>query len=92
MLLLHVSLLADEFTTGVVATTVTRVVSEVFESRASVLSVGTPVVAGAVGDALKVGAGPGVGVVTGFAVGEAAAISAVGDAADALVVVCDATG
>lgn len=56
------------------------------------LSYWPPVVAGAVGAALKVGAGPAVGMVTGFAVGEAAAILAVGDAADALVEVCDATG
>lgn len=52
-----------------------------------------PAVAGAVGAALEVaGAGPAADVVTGFTVGEAAAILAVGDAAGALVDVCDAAG
>lgn len=49
-------------------------------------------VARAVGAALEVVAGPAVDVVTGFAVGEAATILAVGDVADALVEVCDAAG
>lgn len=53
-----------------------------------------PAAAGAVGAALDVGAGasPAVDAVTGFTVGEAAAILAVGDAAGALVDVCDAAG
>lgn len=54
-----------------------------------------PVVAGAVGAvgaALDAGAGPAVDVVTGFTLGEADAILAVGDAAGALVDVCDVAG
>lgn len=51
-----------------------------------------PAVTAAVGAALDVGAGPAVDVVTVFTVGEADAILAVGDAAGALVDVCDAAG
>lgn len=52
-----------------------------------------PTVAAAVGAALEVaGAGPAVDVVTGFAVGEVAAVLAVSGAAGALVEVCDAAG